>query len=114
MYGKDGRARLEIRTTTNTSYKIEFIGGPYDGYRQTLATPFGELAEIVALPVSRDIYRLLDGETRGQGVPITSVAVYQLEKSGNSWRHRFLGGASPQIPDVPSNGLPQSTNRQRP
>ena len=76
-------------------YEIEFVGGPYDGHRQVLTTPPGELAEIVALPVSRDIFRLLHGETHGPVEPFTSVAVYQLEVLPTRLRHRFVGAASP-------------------
>jgi hypothetical protein len=97
----------------NASYEIEFIGGPYDGYRQVLTTTRNELAEIVALPVSQGIFRLLDGEARGPGAPTTSVAVYQLEGSGSRWRHRFVGAASPMLPDVQAARLPCSTKEER-
>jgi hypothetical protein len=95
----------------NVSYEIEFIGGPYDGYRQVLTTPLNELAEIVALPVSRDIVRLFDGEARGLGAPTTSVAVYQLEVSSNKCRHRFVGAASPMLPDTETTRPLCSANR---
>lgn len=82
--------------------------------RRVLTTPLNELAEIVALPVSQDIFRLLDGETRGPGAPITSVAVYQLEASGSRRRHRFVGAASPMLFDMQSARPSCSGNRERP
>jgi hypothetical protein len=95
----------------NGCLEIEFVGGPYDGHRQVLSTPLGELAEIVALPVSRDIFRLLHGKTRGPVESITSVAVYQLEVLPTRLRHRFVGAASPMLGDVQPARPPQSEAR---
>ena len=79
------------------SNRVEFIGGPYDGHRQTVPSPEA-LAETVALPVNRNIFRMLSGlPAAGEG-RTTSIAIYELEAVDGSARYYFLGTTSPAEP----------------
>lgn len=79
-------------------YEIEFIGGPFDGHRQSLSIPVNSLAETVALPVSRNIFRLLAGYQAAPEAPATSIAIYELEIIGGQRRYYFLGATSSSQP----------------
>jgi len=79
-------------------YEIEFIGGPFDGHHQSLSIPVNSLAETVALPVSRNIFRLLAGYHAAPDAPATSIAIYELEIIGSQRRYYFLGATSSSQP----------------
>lgn len=77
--------------------RIEFIGGPYDGHRQ--GVPSAEaLAETVALPVNRNIFRMLSGLPAAENVRTTSIAIYELEMVDGAPHYYFLGTTSPAEP----------------
>lgn len=73
--------------------QIEFVGGPFDGFRYEIPVPLFPPATI-ALPVSETIQRMLTGDNTGKATPTTSVAAYQLDRS--EWRYRFLGAMLPE------------------
>jgi hypothetical protein len=73
------------------------MGGPYDGHRQMVPAP-ESLAETVALPVNRNIFRLLSGLPAAGDVRTTSIAIYELEAVDGSPRYYFLGATSPAEP----------------
>ena len=73
--------------------QIEFVGGPFDGFRYEIPVPLFPPATI-ALPVSETIQRMLTGDNIGKATPTTSVAAYQLDRS--EWRYRFLGAMLPE------------------
>lgn len=76
-----------------TKERVEFIGGPYDGHQQSV--PSAEaLAETVALPVNRNIFRMLSGLPATDNVRTTSIAIYELELVDASPRYYFLGTTS--------------------
>lgn len=79
------------------SNRVEFIGGPYDGHRQMVPTPEA-LAETVALPVNRNIFRMLSGLPTAGDARTTSIAIYELEALDGSPRYYFLGTTSPAEP----------------
>ncbi|HEV3343945.1 MAG TPA: hypothetical protein VG125_26460 [Pirellulales bacterium] len=79
------------------SNRVEFIGGPYDGHRQTVPSPEG-LAETVALPVNRNIFRMLSGLPAAGDAHTTSIAIYELEALDGSPRYYFLGTTSAAEP----------------
>ena len=81
-----------------TPYEIEFIGGPFDGHRQTVSIPVASLADTVALPVSRNIFRLLAGQSSMPGDAATSIAIYELEELHGRQRYYFLGATSSSQP----------------
>ena len=82
----------------STPYEIEFIGGPFDGHRQTVSIPVASLADTVALPVSRNIFRLLSGCNSVPGEAATSIAIYELEELHGQQRYYFLGATSSSQP----------------
>ena len=82
----------------STPYEIEFIGGPFDGHRQTVSIPVTSLADTVALPVSRNIFRLLSGCNSVPGESTTSIAIYELEALHGKQRYYFLGATSSSQP----------------
>jgi hypothetical protein len=88
----------EEETMAANQYEIEFIGGPFDGHRQSLSIPVNSLAETVALPVSRNIFRLLAGYQAAPDAPATSIAIYELEIIGSQRRYYFLGATSSSQP----------------
>lgn len=81
-----------------TPYEIEFIGGPFDGHRQMVSIPAASLADTVALPVSRNIFRLLAGHRSVPGEPATSIAIYELDELRGRQRYFFLGATSSAQP----------------
>lgn len=83
-----------MQATTN---RVEFIGGPFDGHRQVVALPEA-LSETVALPVNRNVYRMLAGLPATNNMITTSIAVYELEVIEGRPRYFFLGSTSPVEP----------------
>lgn len=81
-----------------TPYEIEFIGGPFDGHRQMVTIPAASLADTVALPVSRNIFRLLAGHRSVPGEVATSIAIYELDELRGRQRYFFLGATSSTQP----------------
>ena len=77
--------------------RIEFIGGPYDGHRQTVPSP-DALADTVALPVNRNIFRMLSGLPATGEARTTSIAIYELETAAGLPRYYFIGTTSPAEP----------------
>ena len=73
-------------------FEAEFIGGPYDGHKELLAS--GPPAEELAWIVCEDVFRLLAGKDRRKHGAITSVAIYELEIVDGLFRYRFLGAIS--------------------
>jgi hypothetical protein len=76
------------------SNRVVFIGGPYDGHRQTVPSP-EELSDTVALPVNRNIFRMLSGLPATGEVRTTSIAIYELEATDGLPRYYFIGTTSP-------------------
>ena len=77
--------------------RVEFMGGPYDGHCQSV--PSAEaLADTVALPVNRNIFRMLSGLPATENVRTTSIAIYELEMVEDSPRYYFLGTTSAAEP----------------
>ena len=74
--------------------KVEFVGGPYDGHRQLARLSKRDCGEVISIPVSENVFRMLAGEPPGAESPTSSVAVYQLRKEGGAYRYHFLGGKS--------------------
>lgn len=73
---------------------IEFIGGPFDGYCQAFEEPSERLAETVALPVNENVFRMLEGQSRGPAQPTRTVALY--ERFDRDHRFFFTGSCLPQ------------------
>ena len=87
-YGSDSSRFLEIR----------FIGGPYDGHFEFRYTQVRSLPESVIWLVGEDVFRLLEGRDLDKSdraaKPLTSVALYTLQRSGAKNVYRFSGSVS--------------------
>jgi hypothetical protein len=70
---------------------VEFIGGPYDGYRHQLSCMPAGIFEQAALPVSENLIRAVNGENHGPLLPCHRVAVYRLHQAQEEWKYRFIG-----------------------
>jgi hypothetical protein len=67
--------------------RLEFVGGPFDGFSQLVSVESDELPQCVGLPLSRKAGRLL-GFRIGQ--PDTSrVAIYRLYHQDEIVQYRF-------------------------
>lgn len=79
--------------------EIEFIGGPYDGYREFCFTRPTHLPEDVVWFVCEDVFHRLDGQWRDakqyrSSGSLTSAALYELEGKNGAHRYRFVGAIS--------------------
>ena len=73
---------------------VEFIGGPFDGHVHLASFPPDELAPLASLPVNENMFRMLENHPPRVKAPATSVAVYELQHAGGTWRYRFLGSTA--------------------
>ena len=75
--------------------QIQFIGGPFDGHTQQNCIQPADQANLVALPVSRGVFQLLDGRPPEDSAPLTSVAIYERDVADDEVRYRFVMSRSP-------------------
>lgn len=75
-----------------TSIAIEFIGGPFDGFKQVIVCSPDDLAPTVAVPAQSPEA----GVTR---TPPRTLALYALDRSRSAWCFRHTGWAA--IPQPP-------------
>ena len=73
---------------------VQFVGGPFDGYRQAMSFPAEELGAIVAIPVNRNVLELLGGKRRRLKSPASSVALYELRTRGRTPQYHYVGAAA--------------------
>jgi hypothetical protein len=75
-------------------FRIEFIGGPFDGYSLPLSVSPDDLKPQIAMPVSNDLFRIMEGQlpTNAQ---VTSVAFYRLDGSTGAFCYHFVGARRP-------------------
>jgi hypothetical protein len=76
-------------------WRVEFFGGPFDGHVQVVRLAVNNLASVVALPVSREIFEMLDGRSSDPNAPVTSEAHYQLDGGTSPPCYRFLRSLAP-------------------
>ena len=74
---------------------VRFVGGPFDGYCQSLTLDVSNILPVALIPVCRGTFRLLGGESSGGNALVTSFAVYRLEESDSAWCYRFLRALDP-------------------
>ena len=73
-----------------TELSIEFIGGPFDGHRQTVIAPLHGAGGRLALPVNENVFRMLEGAVVGPARRTPTVAVYELHRD-DECQYRFVG-----------------------
>jgi hypothetical protein len=61
---------------------------PFDGHSQAFTDP--PILKRLALSVTENTLPLLEGKPLGAASPITTVARYQLRKSGGGWEYQFV------------------------
>jgi hypothetical protein len=69
---------------------VEFVGGPYDGYRHQLSFMPAGIYEQAALPVNENLIRAVTGEQHGPLLPCHRVAVYKLQHVRDAWQYHFV------------------------
>lgn len=70
---------------------IEFIGGPLDGHRHSIAYSPQELSGTIEFPISPELLCVLTGEgERPLGIA-TSAAIYELQREGGFLTYRHIG-----------------------
>ena len=97
---------------------LEFIGGPFDGFKRTLSVALPDLPDVIALPLNRRTRKVfsLDGQDSA------ATAIYRLTCEDDRWQYRFcvlrptdgfqrMASAGPQVKatqfDSSRNGLKQ-------
>jgi hypothetical protein len=80
----------------HSAKKVEFIGGPYDGHRQLVRLSKRDCGEVLAIPVSAKVFRMLAGEPPEAESPASSVAVYQLRKHKRRYCYHFVEAKTPE------------------
>lgn len=76
--------------------RVEFVGGPFDGFVYTMSFPDEELLDTVALPVNTNIVRMLQGSLSDNKERASSVAIYDLMTNAYGTRYRFIGASAPR------------------
>lgn len=69
---------------------IEFRGGAYDGYQQTVDITPDLLEEFVTFPVSSSILNVISGQWPGEYKPVRVMAIYGLQ-TGFGCTYKYLG-----------------------
>lgn len=67
-----------MKNTKRTETTVEFIGGPFDGHRQSVNSPLHGNGGRLALPVNENVFRMLAGKDVGPARRTPTVAVYEL------------------------------------
>lgn len=74
---------------------IVLDGGPFDGHRQSVALSLYEMCRVIALPVNRNILRMLDGQVPSAPRPVRVAALYSRDQD-ESHHYAFLGFCRPE------------------
>ena len=69
---------------------VEFVGGPLDGHEHPFSHSTEMLASLVDLPISSNLLRVLNGEDDCPIGPASSIAIYELDRSGDELRYCHL------------------------
>ncbi len=75
-------------------FQVEFIGGPYDGHRQSCLFQHVQLPPNVIWPVCDDAFAQLDGKIDCRTGTITSIALYEIEWESGAARYRFIAAVA--------------------
>ena len=75
-----------------SSIQLSFVGGPFDGFTQSVAAGRSELPEAVALPLNHDADLIF-----GVGGTVSPrVALYRRHETEQSIEYRFRGLRQPR------------------
>lgn len=89
---------LILKILPTTANWIEFIGGPFDGYRQPAQSTKRQLASDIVWLVTKEALGQLNRRRRmsSRGGVLTSVALYTLDDSSESQRYLYAGSIGPR------------------
>ncbi|HUY31775.1 MAG TPA: hypothetical protein VMV69_03275 [Pirellulales bacterium] len=74
---------------------VEFIGGPLDGHRSQVPAAPERLETTLKVPISRNIFQVMDGKAPRPAAFPTSTAIYDLDGGGVLPRYSFIKALSP-------------------
>ena len=74
--------------------KIEFVGGPYDGYVQPVGSETSTFLPEVAVPVSENTILAAGGQEHGPLFPCGRLALYRLARVDGLSKYYFEGELS--------------------
>ncbi len=77
--------------------QVEFFGGPFDGHVHMIRSIEDHLAQLIAVPVNRNVIEWLSGNSGEEESQATSVAVYILESLPEGIRYSFQGTVPPEL-----------------
>lgn len=78
-----------MKNTKQNESTVEFIGGPFDGHRQSVNAPLHGNGGRLALPVNDNVFRMLAGIDVGPARRTPTVAIYELSPIDDS-RYHFI------------------------
>mgnify|MGYP006908337476 CR=1 FL=1 len=79
---------------------VEFIGGPFDGHRQSIRLSSNDGVEVIAIPVHENVLRKLAESAPVCRALVTSVAIYELRKYKRKYHYQFLSANAPRDYDL--------------
>jgi hypothetical protein len=77
------------------AFEVKFVGGPLDGHVQQLQVPEDQLIDQATFPINRNLFRLMSRHPAGKPHPVTSIALYKLQKEAGEFRYLFEGASVP-------------------
>jgi hypothetical protein len=77
-------------------YRIQFVGGPFDGHVELFPDPAELLPQDLMWFVCANVFHILEGKSERPKQPITSIAVYERMRRQGMWRYDFVGALSPK------------------
>ena len=79
---------------------VEFVGGPFDGHRQSIRLSTTEEQEVIAIPVHEKVLRQLAASPPVCSAFVTSVAIYELRQCKRKYHYQFLSANAPRDYDL--------------
>ncbi|MCA9125061.1 MAG: hypothetical protein H6822_02620 [Planctomycetaceae bacterium] len=75
--------------------EVEFVGGPFDGHRQTIRLSKEDCQQAIVIPVNENAYRRLAGLSPVPNAGASSYAVYELRKRDREYCYYFTVSKPP-------------------
>ncbi|MEQ1825616.1 MAG: hypothetical protein ABL921_06700 [Pirellula sp.] len=77
-------------------FVLEFLGGPFDGFRYDYISRPRSLQKSLVWLVGEESWGPTDLPRNGRHGKLTSIALYSLDESSKTIRYRFAGCISPK------------------